>query len=48
MKKISILILTHKNIDHIYNLAQQMPDSSFYIHVDSKADITKIKKNLLM
>lgn len=47
MKKISILILTHKNIDHIYNLAQQMPDSSFYIHVDSKADITKIKKEFI-
>lgn len=45
MKKISILVLTHKNIDHIYNLAQKMPDSSFYIHVDLKADITTILRD---
>lgn len=39
------LVLTHKNIDHIYKLAASFPDANFYVHVDLKADINKIKKD---
>ncbi|WP_278491477.1 beta-1,6-N-acetylglucosaminyltransferase [Acinetobacter gyllenbergii] len=45
MKK-NYLILTHKNIDHIYKLASNMLDANFYIHVDLKADINKIRKDV--
>ncbi len=38
------LILTHKEIDHIYKLASELPDANFYIHLDLKADITLIQK----
>ncbi len=37
------LILSHKNIDHIYNLVQQILDSNFYIHINLKDNIAKIK-----
>ncbi|EPQ4904062.1 oligosaccharide biosynthesis glycosyltransferase Gtr3, partial [Acinetobacter baumannii] len=38
------LILSHKNIDHIYNLVQQILDSNFYIHINLKVNFVKIKK----
>ena len=38
------LILTHKNIDHIYKLASELPDASFYIHLDKKSNIDLIQK----
>ena len=38
------LILTHKNIDHIYELASKMLNVNFYIHLDQKSDIELIKK----
>ena len=38
------LILTHKPIDHIYQYAELYPNAFFYIHVDKKSDINKIKK----
>ena len=46
VRKITYMILTHKNIDHIYKLASEMPASNFYIHIDLKADITQIRKGL--
>lgn len=42
----AFLVLSHKNIDHIYDLAQKNHDSNFYIHVDLKVNINKIKKNI--
>ena len=38
------LILSHKNIDHIYNLVQQILDSNFYIHINLRVNFAKIKK----
>ena len=39
------LILTHKPINHIYQYAKQYPDAFFYIHVDSKVNMSTVKKN---
>lgn len=42
---IAYVLLTHKNINHIYKLASEMPDANFYIHLDLKTDIKLIKNN---
>lgn len=44
MQNNNYLILTHKNIDHIYELASKMPNVNFYIHLDKKSDITLIQQ----
>ena len=41
--RMAYILLTHKNIDHIYQLASGMPYANFYIHIDLKADLTAIK-----
>lgn len=38
------LVLTHKPINHIYRYAELYPNAYFYIHVDKKSDMHKIKK----
>ncbi len=38
----TILVLTHKPIPHIYIYAEKYPDTSFYIHVDKKIDISSV------
>lgn len=42
----AFLILTHKSIENIYFYASVNSDIMFYIHVDKKVDINKIKRNL--